>query len=154
MQDSIFGVDKETEYFNGLEWKSVADYTCSDKVLQYEDGNGVLVDPIEYFHWEDDSPFYLHTGNIGSCMTGNSNIVYLDKEKVFQGIKYSEVLNGFDGLIPCNCIYAGNGEYVPYKERRILFLNIISHNIKDKSEYFKRAYNMNLKSIFLVKKLR
>ena len=40
------GVDKETEFFNGKQWKSVSDFEPGDKVLQFnENGSAELVDP-------------------------------------------------------------------------------------------------------------
>lgn len=44
-------VDADTEYFNGKEWKRIADYKrgSGEKVLQYcEDGTAELVEPIHY----------------------------------------------------------------------------------------------------------
>lgn len=70
-------VDDETEFFNGKEWKSLADYVEGDKVLQYnEDGTAELVEPIEYIKYKSDAPFYLYeTKNLNMALTGNHDVV-------------------------------------------------------------------------------
>lgn len=114
-------VDNETEFFNGREWKSLADYKEGDKVLQYnEDGTAELVDPIEYIHYQSDEPFYEYIGkNFNTCLTGNHDIVYRKRitnggdcqglsEKVYK-IKQEEILNkDFRGRIPLTCVIDGN----------------------------------------------
>lgn len=74
-------VDRKTEFFNGKEWKSLADYTKGDKVLQYnEDGTAELVEPTEYIHYKSDEPFYEYTADcswaLNTCLTGNHDVVY------------------------------------------------------------------------------
>lgn len=113
-------VDNETEFFNGVEWKSLADYVKGDKVLQYnEDGTAELVDPIEYIHYQSDEPFYLYEGkSLNSCLTGGHDIVYrrrLGKGGDGQGlskevykIKQEDILNkDFRGRIPLTCVIDG-----------------------------------------------
>ena len=105
--------DDETEFFNGKEWKSLADYKEGDKVLQYnEDGTAELVDPIEYIHYQSDDPFYeCNLSTISSCQTGNHDVVYRDnpKSKVHK-IKQEEILDGFKGYIPVSTKYDGSIE--------------------------------------------
>lgn len=88
-------VDDETEFFNGKEWKSLADYKKGDKVLQYnEDGTATLVDPIEYIHYKSDDPFYEYNqqymGNF--CLTGNHDVVYRNAEGKLAKIKVDDMM--------------------------------------------------------------
>lgn len=102
-------VDDETEFFNGKEWKSLADYVEGDKVLQYnEDGTAELVNPIEYIHYQSDDPFYEYNSEgISSCQTGNHDVVYLNNGKVCK-VKQENILNTTLGDIPTTCIYDGS----------------------------------------------
>lgn len=102
-------VDDETEFFNGTEWKSLADYKEGDKVLQYnEDGTANLVIPIEYIHYQSDAPFYeYNSDDISSCQTGNHDVVYLNKGKVCK-VKQEDILNTTITGIPTTCIYDGS----------------------------------------------
>lgn len=102
-------VDDETEYFNGKEWKSLADYTDGDKVLQYnEDGTAELVEPIEYIHYQNDAPFYEYNSDgISSCQTGNHDVVYLNNGKVCK-VKQENILDTTLEGIPTTCIYNGS----------------------------------------------
>lgn len=105
--------DNETEFFNGREWKSLADYVEGDKVLQYnEDGTAELVDPIEYIHYQSDAPFYEYTGKMfNSCLTGNHDVVYRKRihdtselSSECYKIKQEEIINkDFRGMIPLSC---------------------------------------------------
>lgn len=108
-------VDDETEFFNGKEWKSLADYKDGDLVLQYnEDGSAELVKPIEYIHYKSDAPFYEYIGReFNSCLTGNHDIVYRKRlrrpggstlsEKCYK-IKQEEIVGkDFEGRIPLSC---------------------------------------------------
>lgn len=113
-------VDDETEFFNGTEWKSLADYKKGDMVLQYnEDGSAELVKPIEYIKYESDAPFYEYIGKtFNSCLTGNHDVVYRKRIKdtselsseCFK-IKQGEIVNkDFRGMIPLSCKVDGSLE--------------------------------------------
>lgn len=114
-------VDDETEFFNGIEWKSIADYVEGDKVLQYnEDGTAELVDPIEYIKYESDEPFYLYEGKMfNSALTGDHRIVYRKRgrdkgaglsEEMYE-VYQKDVINAdFTGRIPLAFNYSGDSE--------------------------------------------
>lgn len=102
-------VDDETEFFNGKGWKSLKDYVEGDRVLQYnEDGTANLVNPIEYIHYQSNSPFYeYNSDDISSCQTGNHDVVYLNDGKVCK-VKQEDILNTTVNGIPTTCIYDGS----------------------------------------------
>ena len=75
-------VDCDTEYFNGYEWKRIADYEFGDKVLQYtESGNAELVYPQKYHKTPCDNLtlFRNSRGSINQCLSDNHTFVYRNK---------------------------------------------------------------------------
>lgn len=143
--DTVSCVDGITEYFNGKQWKYISEYTDGEKVLQYnEDGTATLVDPIEYIHTENDDPFYLHSkfGGIGSCLTGNHDIVYrnLPENKMCK-IKQSEILDiDFCGGVPINCVIEG-GVDVSEDEIRSIYNHIKLGDLRVQE----KVYSLSLK---------
>lgn len=123
-------VDNETEFFNGKEWKSLADYVEGDKVLQYnEDGTAELVNPIEYIHYQNDKPFYEYEGKMfNSCLTGNHDVVY--RKRINQSselskecfkIKQEQIVNkDFRGMIPLTCAVDGDVDIEEYLLRLLV----------------------------------
>jgi replicative DNA helicase len=72
-------VDKHTEYFNGEEWKSIADYTEGEEVLQYnEDGTAEMVVPTNYIK-KLSTGFYLIKSKYGvnQCVSEEHKMVYV-----------------------------------------------------------------------------
>ena len=55
-------VDKDTEFFNGKEWKPISEYNKNDRVLQYtEDRKGELVYPNKYIKLPCDEFYHFET---------------------------------------------------------------------------------------------
>ena len=55
-------VDRDTEYFNGKEWKKICDYTNGEKVLQYNsDGTTTLVNPMRYVKLPCNTMYHFET---------------------------------------------------------------------------------------------
>lgn len=102
-------VDDETEFFNGKEWKSLAEYKEGDKVLQYnEDGTAELVEPIEYIHYQSNAPFYEQNSSyLSSCQTGNHDVVYIE-EGTIKKVKQDKILGKSLGGIPISYKYSGD----------------------------------------------
>ena len=136
-------VDNETEFFNGKEWKSLADYVEGDKVLQYnEDGTAELVSPTEYIHYKSNDPFYEYNSDaISSCQTGNHDVVYIEDGKYVK-IKQGKILHKNLCGIPITCLYSGDEtldresvtHYVMNVEstKGKLYSNLISYTLKSK----------------------
>jgi replicative DNA helicase len=103
-------VDDKTEYFNGTEWKSIANYQDGERVLQYnEDGSASLVTPYEYIKKEA-TDFYLLKSKTGvnQCVSEEHQVVYHSKStKSLMKTSALDVVNrhkenkdGFQGFIP------------------------------------------------------
>ena len=75
-------VDADTEFFNGKEWKRIADYSFGDKVLQYnEDGTAELVFPELYHKTPCETLTLMRNGkgSINQCLSDNHSFVYKNK---------------------------------------------------------------------------
>lgn len=111
-------VDKDTEFFNGKEWKKICDYTKNDLVLQYnENGTTQLVKPINYIKEKCDTLNYVKTQyGLDMCVCDNHNVVYVTSKGHLAKIKFSELkerheLNkyGFSGKFITTFNYSGKG---------------------------------------------
>jgi len=98
-------VDCDTEYFNGVEWKRISEYTEGDKVLQYnDDGSSELVSPLEYHKYKEDNLYLIQTQGVSQCVSLDHNLVYISSKgninkKVFSDVYKQHLKNnhGFRG---------------------------------------------------------
>lgn len=138
-------VDDETEFFNGIKWKSLADYKEGDKVLQYnEDGTAELVDPIEYIHYQSDEPFYEYEDSgLSSCQTGNHDVVIKENGKCIK-VKQDSILHKETKGIPVSCIYDGDLD-ISYDELVKVISDVENHEGKRyDSSYYKLSRRSKL----------
>lgn len=71
-------VDCDTEYFNGREWKRIADYAEGEQVLQYnkENGKASLTLPIHYIKQKNDTLYYFETKQgLNQCLSDNHRML-------------------------------------------------------------------------------
>lgn len=139
-------VDDETEFFNGKEWKSLADYVEGDKVLQYnEDGTAELVSPIEYIHYQSNDPFYVRdmAMSYNFALTGNHDVVYrneagsLSKMKVDDMLKRMSKDRDFELSVPMTAEMKDSEFSVDLTKDEIidLVLDIRDNNVDSTSKY-------------------
>ena len=71
-------VDCDTEFFNGREWKRIADYQDGDMVLQYnEDGTANLVQPLRYIKQPCKTLWHFETNkSINQTVCEDHRILY------------------------------------------------------------------------------
>lgn len=72
-------VDKDTEFFNGKEWKSIADYVEGEKVLQFDTETGIasLVLPERYIKAPCDKMYHFETKyGINQTLSGEHRVIY------------------------------------------------------------------------------
>lgn len=93
-------VDCDTEFFNGTEWKRIADYTCEDKVLQYnKDGTAELVYPLEYIRnhkkylWHFDTMYGLD-----QCLSEDHNCIILSQKGKLKEEQFSSIMQRQNNL--------------------------------------------------------
>ena len=109
-------VDCDTEYFNGNEWKRIADYKDDEMVLQYNlDGTAELVKPIRYIKQLKDYLWHFETKyGLDQCLSDNHNCVLLTqkgklKEEKFESIRNRQNELSFRDRFITTFNYNGNG---------------------------------------------
>ena len=87
-------VDCDTEFFNGYEWKRIADYKVGDKVLQYnKDGSATLVVPKKYVKYEEDIMYHFATKyGTDQCLSLEHRVVYRTSKGNLHVKPFHEVL--------------------------------------------------------------
>ena len=112
-------VDKDTEFFNGKEWKKISEYQEGDSVLQYDTKtrSASLVKPIRYIKEPCDS-FNVFKTKYGLDMwfSDEHRVIYLDKKQEVKEISakdlYEKQTNykaGFRGKFIVSFNYSGKG---------------------------------------------
>lgn len=72
-------VDKNTEFFNGKEWKSIADYHDGEMVLQYDPqtDEAALVTPLSYIKKPCDKMYHFETSRgIDQTLSAEHKVLY------------------------------------------------------------------------------
>ena len=83
-------VDCETEFFNGSEWKSIADYKDGEQVLQFDTATGEasLVHPLRYIKEPCDKMYHFETKyGINQTLSPEHRVIYYERKKA-KGKKY------------------------------------------------------------------
>lgn len=112
-------VDKDTEYFNGSEWKKISDYKEGEKVLQYDTKTGVasLVTPIRYIKEPCDSFNIFKTKyGIDMWVSDEHRVLYKTKKGDIKEISAKDLFTqqttlkaGFRGKFIVSFSYSGKG---------------------------------------------
>lgn len=89
-------VDKDTEFFNGNEWKKISDYQDGDMVLQYtEDGKAELVYPNAYIKLPCDTMYLFGDNEINQMLSDDHNMIFDDHNKLLE-MKTSDFVKFFN----------------------------------------------------------
>ena len=112
-------VDKDTEYFNGKEWKKICDYQKGEKILQYDKttGEAKLIEPIKYIKNKNNNLNLIKTKyGIDMCLSNNHTVYYLDRSDNLKSItceRMKDIHNknkkGFSGKFITSYKYGGKG---------------------------------------------
>lgn len=112
-------VDCDTEFFNGREWKRIADYKEGEKVLQYNpDGTAELVLPEKFYVGEAEYLWQVYSQRMEMCVSDGHRVVYKTTSKnpklmvkPFYEIReaYERNKDGFCGNVPKTFEYNGKG---------------------------------------------
>lgn len=142
-------VDCDTEFFNGHEWKRIADYQEGDKVLQYnDDGTTSLVTPFVYHKYPCDRLWHFRTARgIDQCLSDEHNVVYWDAkgnrhEKQFWEIHQIHERNayGFTGRFKRSFLYSGEGIDLTDAEIKLMCAVICDGSFHKNSSNFCRFH--------------
>ena len=87
-------VDKDTEFFNGNEWKKISEWNENDKVLQYnKDGSAKLVTPSRYIKKPCEWFWHFETKyGLSQTLSDDHNVVYKDKFGEIKTITMKELV--------------------------------------------------------------
>ena len=89
-------VDKDTEFFNGHEWKKISEYKDGDMVLQYaEDGKAKLVRPNAYIKLPCDTMYLFDNNEINQMLSDDHIMVFDDHNKLLK-MKTSDFVESFN----------------------------------------------------------
>ena len=89
-------VDKDTEFFNGSEWKKISDYQDGDMVLQYtKDGKAELVRPNAYIKLPCDTMYLFRNNEISQMLSDDHNMIFDDHNKLLE-MKTSDFVKFFN----------------------------------------------------------
>lgn len=123
-------VDCDTEYFNGIEWKRIADYKEGDKVLSYniETKEAVLDYPELYHKYPCEQLWHFETKyGLDQCLCDEHNVVYMTSKGNINKKKFSEFKEqheksviGFQGRFLTSFNYSGKGIDLTNDEIRIM----------------------------------
>ena len=111
-------VDCDTEYFNGYEWKRIADYEEGEMVLQWHtDGHADLVKPLEYIKKPEETLYHFETKyGLDQCLSLEHRVVYESCKGKLKVEPFAEVIrqhntnkNGFNGKFYTTFDYEGLG---------------------------------------------
>ena len=83
-------VDRDTEFFNGKEWKSIAEYKEGEKVLQFDPktNEATLVNPIAYIKKPCDKMYHFETKyGINQTLSPEHRVLFYKRKKK-DGKKY------------------------------------------------------------------
>lgn len=128
-------VDKDTEYFNGTEWKKICDYTDGENVLQFDITNNIatLTKPIRYIKEPCDKMYHFET-KYGLDQTLSPEHIILLDHSTRQGnhtyitmtaeeLKTAQENNQFNSVynkFPTTFNYSGNGIDLTDNEIKIM----------------------------------
>ncbi len=121
-------VDCDTEYFNGQEWKRIADYQEGEQVLQYnKDGSAELVFPSKYTKLPQDTLYHFQTKyGLDQCLSLGHRVVYQTSKgnlaiKPFEEIikMHTNCKSGFTGKFYTTFEYSGQGIEMTEDEIRL-----------------------------------
>ena len=89
-------VDKDTEFFNGHEWKKISEYKNGDMVLQYaEDGKAKLVRPNAYIKLPCDTMYLFGNNEINQMLSDDHIMIFDDHDKLLE-MRTSDFVESFN----------------------------------------------------------
>lgn len=122
-------VDKDTEYFNGCEWKPISEYQYGEKVLQYNsDGTTELVYPLNYIKDRCDKMYKIKSKyGVSQMLSPEHTVIYKSKRNNIMSISAEEMYNrhtnnkvGFTGKFITTFEYNGDGIDLTDNEIRLM----------------------------------
>lgn len=137
-------VDRDTEYFDGKEWKKICDYIDGEKVLQFDkfENKAILDYPLEYIKQEEDTLYLIKTKyGVNQCLSKEHNMLFYNKhtDKPFDIQftdfikKHTELKQGFYHKILTTFNYSGIGIDLKDDEIRLMLAVICDGTFANKT---------------------
>lgn len=138
-------VDKDTEYFNGEEWKKISEYKHGEQVLQYnEDRSATLVVPKRYIKEKEDIFYEIKSASnhINQRLSIEHNMVYetskgnLAKKPFVEFLEMHEkTKHGFNGKFLTTFCYGGDGINLSNEELKLMVAVFADGYFKSHTDY-------------------
>lgn len=136
-------VDCDTEFFNGEQWKRIADYQNGDSVLQYNnDGTAQLVTPLNYIKQPCDTLWHFETKyGINQTVCDKHRIIYWTSKGKQHECNIYDIINaqskpvgGWNGKIKTTFDYSGKGINLTDTEIKIMCAVICDGSFSNKNQ--------------------
>lgn len=154
-------VDRETEFFDGKQWKSLADYKKGDLVLQYDPASGEasLVEPLAYIKKKCDKMYHFETRQgIDQTLSPEHRVLYANKthlngKKVWskkvcemsaEELKDKQNAGSFNGGFITSFKYNGKGIKLKDVEIELMLAVICDGTFDKRKDYYNRC-TINIK---------
>lgn len=138
-------VDKDTEFFNGIEWKPISEYVEGDKVLQFnEDRAAELVEPLEFVKYPEKYFTEIQTedDNLNQLLSWEHNVVYENAAGALQKKSLHEVVGqhnkqelGFDGKFLTTFNYDNEGVDIADETLFVVVDNVLGYESKSLGDF-------------------
>lgn len=145
-------VDKDTEFFNGKEWKKISEYISGEDVLQCDKyGNAFIDKPLQYVKKPCEIMYHFKSKyGVDQMLSGDHIVQYyktngeLTEDTVANIVQYHEKhVSGFINKMPTSFIYSGKG--IPLSDSEIkVMLAVIADGSFDKENNTNRCF-INIK---------
>lgn len=142
-------VDADTEYFNGREWKRIADYKKGDMVLQYNpSGQAELVVPQQYHKYPATQLWHFKTKyGLDQCLSDEHHVYYITSKGNLYSKKFGEIRKaheqsvcGFTGKFITTYNYSGNGIDLTDAQIKLMCAVICDGSFYSKSKEYNESY--------------
>lgn len=147
-------VDCDTEYFNGIEWKKIKDYTYGEKVLEYDVKNNtaILSQPLDYIKYPCDILYYIgDDSEIEMCLSPEHNVLWYDENGNPYKTRFEEIAkihsseyNGFSGKIKGSFVYSGKGVNLTDSEIELMCAIIYNNSSYYNNKQLNNTYVIHL----------
>lgn len=101
-------VDKDTEYFNGTEWKKISDYREGDYVLQYNPDTeyAELVNPSAYIKLPCEKMYHVKSKyGVDMCLSDEHRVIYKTRSGRIAEIEFKDLKERLDRGTDCSKSY-------------------------------------------------
>lgn len=151
-------VDCNTEYFNGVQWKPISEYSAGESVLIFDGTYGLLQVPEKYHKYPcSDLMYYFHNRHLDMCVSPEHRVYYYHRRSgklLWMSAKdvfdmYDRDHLGFRGKIPTAFAWQGNLKVDEWQLRLAVACNADG---RTRTKY-KQTYEVRLKKLRKIERM-